>query len=105
MKRIYVCSPLGEDMPESRKAAEKYAAYVMEQGGLPIWPLCLLPLTDGESNEAKAFIFLAGRNLLWLCDEVWVFGEPTPEMEEEIHFGKQVNLPVRRISKEELTKK
>ena len=104
MKRIYVCSPLGEDMQESRKEAERFAAYVKEKKELPVWPLSLLSLTDGESSESRAFIRLAGKSLLWLCDEVWVFGEPAVEMEEEIHFAKQVNLPVRRISREELIK-
>lgn len=102
MKRIYVCSPMGEALQESRKQAEGDAAYVMEKGHLPIWPLSLLPLTDGESSEARAFVHLAGKNLLWLCDEVWVFGEVTAEMEEELHFGKQLNLPVRKISEEEV---
>lgn len=104
MKRIYVCSPLGEDMQESRKEAEQFASYVKEKNELPVWPLSLLSLTDGESSEARAFIRLAGKSLLWLCDEIWVFGEPTLEMEEEIHFGRQVNLPVRRISEEEVKK-
>ena len=102
MKRIYVCSPLGEDMQESRKEAERFAVYVKEKNELPVWPLSLLSLTDGESSEARAFIRLAGRSLLWLCDEIWVFGEPSNDMEEDIHFAKQVNLPVRKISKEEL---
>ena len=102
MKRIYVCSPLGEQLKEDVKQAEAYAAFVMEKGELPVWPLSLLTLTDGESNEARAFIRLAGKNLLWLCDEIWVFGEVTPEMEEELHFGKQLNLSVKKISAEEV---
>lgn len=102
MKKIYVCSSLGEEMQESQREAEKYAAYVMERGGLPIWPLFLLPLTDGESDEARAFIRLAGKNLLWMCDEIWVFGEMTAEMEEEIHFARQVNLSIRKIPAEEV---
>lgn len=89
-------------MQESLKQAEQYAVYVMERGELPVWPLCLLSLTDGVSNEARAFIRLAGKNLLWMCDEVWVFGEATAEMEEEIHFARQVNLPIRKILADEV---
>ena len=102
MKKIYVCSSLGDALQESQREAEKYAAYVMERGELPIWPLFLLPLTDGESDEARAFIALAEKNLLWMCDEVWVFGDATAEMEEEIHFARQVNLPIRKITAEEV---
>ncbi len=102
MKRIYVCSPLGEDMQESRETAELFAAYVKEKNELPVWPLSLLSLTDGKSSESRAFIRHAGKSLLWLCDEIWVFGEPSKDMEEDIHFAKQVNLPVRKISKEEI---
>ena len=104
MKRIYVCSPLGENLKAGRQKAEAYAAFVMEKGELPVWPLSLLTLTDGESSEARAFIRLSGKNLLWLCDEIWVFGEVTAEMEEEMHFAKQLNLPVRKISEEEVKK-
>lgn len=104
MKRIYVCSPLGEQLKEDLKTAEAYAAFVMKKGELPVWPLSLLTLTDGESNEARALIRLSGKNLLWLCDEIWVFGEVTPEMEEELHFAKQMNLPVKKILAEEVKK-
>ena len=102
MKKIYVCSSLGEEMQESQREAEQYAAYVMERGELPISPLFLLPLTDGESDEARAFIVLAGKNLLWMCDEVWVFGEMTAEMEEEIHFARHMNLRIRKIPADEV---
>ena len=102
MKKVYVCSSLGEDMQESRKVAEQAAVYVMKRGELPIWPMCLLTLLDDDCSDKRAFIRSAGKALLWMCDEIWVFGEVSREMEVEIHFGKQLNLPIKKIPQNEL---
>jgi hypothetical protein len=102
MKKIYVCSSLGEDMQESRKVAERAAVYVLKKGELPIWPMCLLTHLDDDCSDKRAFIRSAGKALLWMCDEIWVFGEVNREMEEEIHFGKQLNLPIKKIPQNEL---
>ena len=44
----------------------------------------------------------AGESLLWLCDEVWVVGEPTPDMARQIRTARLLNLPVRQLKESEI---
>jgi len=47
----------------------------------------------------------AGISLLWVCDEVWVFGNQiTDGMKKEIRFAEKLNIKVRYISENALQK-
>jgi len=46
-----------------------------------------------------------GISLLWVCDEVWVFGDEITEgMKKEIIFAEKLNIKVKYISEKELKK-
>ena len=48
---------------------------------------------------------LAGLSLLWVCDEVWAFGDEITEgMKKEILFAEKLNIKVRYISENDLRK-
>ena len=47
----------------------------------------------------------AGLSLLWVCDEVWVFGDEITEgMKKEIIFAEKLNIKVKYISEKDLKK-
>ena len=44
-------------------------------------------------------------SLLWLCDEVWVFGDTvTDGMRAELQFCKNLNIRARKITEKEIQK-
>ena len=44
-------------------------------------------------------------SLLWLCDEVWAFGDViTDGMRAELKFGKNLNIRIRKITEKEIQK-
>ena len=52
--------------------------------------------TDMDVNPAERDLGLMfGLALLRLCDEVWVFGDPSPGMKQEIEEAKRLHKPVK----------
>ena len=101
MKRVYVCAELGEK--ENLEHMKEYSRYVLMRGAAPVVPhFYLLCLDDSDPKERE--IKLAARlNLLWICDEAWIFGSTVTEgMKAEIQFCKSLNIPIRVVQKEEM---
>jgi len=85
MKKVYVCAPLGGNIEENLKKVKTYTAYALRCGTAPVVPhfyaLCLV----------------------WLCDEVWVFGDTvTDGMRAELKFCKNLNIRIRYITEKEI---
>lgn len=95
MRVAYICSPLN-DLEKTRR----YARYVLSCGMVPLTPyLYFLILNYGRKEERKLGV-KAGLSLLWLCNEVWVFGdEITDEMREELKLAEALHIKIKRISK------
>lgn len=68
------------------------------QSNIPFAPHLLFTqfLDDSKENERNAGIAM-GTAMLEFCDEVWVFGEPTPGMRMEIDAALRAGKPVRRF--------
>lgn len=103
MKRVYICAPLGGDVEGNIGKARQYARYALMCGAAPIVPhfyaLCLDDGIPGERELGMA----AGVSLLWLCDELWVFGDRVTEgMASEIRFGQSLNIRIKNIREEEI---
>lgn len=100
MRVAYICSPLN-DLEKTRR----YARYVLSRGMAPLTPyLYSLILNYGRKEERKLGIE-SGLSLLWLCNEVWVFGdEITNEMREELKLAETLHIKIKRISKRTLKK-
>ena len=90
MKKVYICSPYRGDVETNVQNARKYCRAVVEMGCLPIAPHLLFPqflddddITDRRHGMARAM------ELLFICDEVWVFGmnHPTAGMMQEIEWA------------------
>lgn len=103
MKRVYVCAPLGGDVAANLERAKQYARYVFTCGSAPVVPhFYALVLEDGDPEERQLGM-QAGRSLLWLCDELWIFGEHVSAgMREEIQFCQNLGLRIRTITEKQL---
>lgn len=106
MKKAYICAPLGEDVSDNLKKAKEYTRYALICGTAPVVPhFYALCLDDNDPKEQEIGI-AAGLNLLWFCDEMWVFGDRfTDRMKNEINFCKNLNIRIKHISDSEIKKK
>lgn len=105
MHRVYICSPLGGEVSKNIENAKRYAQYVFKCGMAPVIPhFYALVLNDDIPDERKLGM-QAGISLLWVCDEVWVFGDEITEgMKKEIIFAEKLNIRVKYVSENDLRK-
>ena len=88
-KRILLCTRLGVPAPE----LQAYVRTVFEKNGIPLGTQFYQRFIT-EYNEIKE----VETSLLWLCDEVWVFGDAlTASMEDTMEKARLLNLNVRRF--------
>lgn len=105
MHRVYVCSPLGDNVTANIENAKRYAQYVFKSGMAPVIPHFYALVLNDDNPEERKIGMQAGISLLWVCDEVWVFGsEITEGMKKEIRFAEKLNIKVRYISENALQK-
>ena len=97
MKRVFLCA-------EEPAQSQKIMKYLLHDGTAPILPQMykLLFPTDSETEQSQ--MTRAGESLLWLCDEVWVIGEPKPDMARQIRTARLLNLPVRQLKESDIKK-
>ena len=95
MKRVFLCA-------EESAQSQKIMKYLLHDGTAPILPQIYELLFPTNSEMEHSQMTRAGESLLWLCDEVWVVGEPTPDMARQIRTARLLNLPVRQLKKSEI---
>jgi len=86
-KLVYIVSPYSGDVERNVAFAKAACRYAMNQGVTPIASHLLYPqmLDDG------------------VCEEVWVCGsELSSGMEQEIRAARQLQIPLRRVSEQEI---
>ena len=76
-KKVFICSPFRGDAARNSIKAAVYCRKAYEEGHLP----------NEDSLKERADGISMGLELLLGCDEVWVFGEATEGMEQEIRFA------------------
>lgn len=101
MKRVFICAKLTEAIEDDVRQARNYGSFALEQGVTPILPQCYANLARGSPTERIASAQKAGLSLVWMCDECWVFGEPTPDMKETIHYCRSLNVKLRYFTIDE----
>ena len=102
MQRVYICSPLGGNVSANIENAKRYA---LECGMAPVIPHFYALVLNDDNPEERKLGMQAGISLLWVCDEVWVFGNQiTDGMKKEIRFAEKLNIKVRYISENALQK-
>ena len=105
MKKVYVCAPLGGNIEQNLKKVKKYTEYALRCGTAPVVPHFYAECLDDNNPKDREVGLAAGMSLLWLCDEVWVFGDTvTDGMRAELQFCKNLNIRVRKITEKEIQK-
>ena len=105
MRRVYICSPLGGNVSVNIENAKRYARYALECGMAPFIPHFYVLILDDRNDKERNLGMNAGLSMLWVCDEVWAFGDEITEgMKKEILFAEKLNIKVRYISENDLRK-
>lgn len=93
-----MASPYAGDTEKNTKAAIGYCRRVIDEGYMPVASHILYAasgmLKDDDPAERDLGLMF-GLALLKLCDEVWVFGDPSPGMKQEIEEAKRLHKPVK----------
>ena len=87
-------------MDENIRKARIYCEYVVrEHRMIPITPhIYLTQFLDDNNAEDREFGLSAGLSLLYVCDELWYFGDTvTRGMTDEICFAIEHGIPVKYI--------
>lgn len=104
-RRIYICAPLKGDIEGNVKRAIRYARYVFQCGAVPVVPHFYALCLDDAIPEERKTGMEAGRSLLWICDELWIFGDVVTEgMAKELQFCRSMNVKTRKIRDDEMNK-
>ena len=103
MRKVYVCAPLGGNVESNLKKVRTYTEYALRCGTAPVVPHFYAECLDDNNPKDREVGLAAGMSLLWLCDEVWVFGDTvTDGMRAELKFGKNLNIRIRYITEKEI---
>ena len=105
MKKVYICSPLGGDVERNLQRAKKYTEYALKCGTAPVVPHFYALCLDDNNPKEREIGMAAGLSLLWVCDEMWIFGDEVTEgMRSEMQFCKNLNIRTRTIRESEVLK-
>ena len=103
MKKVYICSPLGGNIAKNLQKAKEYTKFALLCGTAPVVPHFYAECLDDNDPKNRELGLAAGMSLLWLCDEVWVFGDTvTDGMRAELKFCKNLNIRIRYITEKEI---
>ena len=99
-KKVFICAPNNYDTDDCMLNAMRYAEYALRSNVTPLVPH-FFPLCVGDTESDKELCKSAAYGLLWFIDEIWVFGdEVTKHMQDEITFGKLLNIPTRFVKEQ-----
>ena len=94
--KIYICSPLRGDIEANIKKAQTYCREVILQGHLPICPhIYFTQFLDDNVESERNTGMVYGLKALEMCDEVWVYGEPSEGMKAEIELAEKLGVEVK----------
>ena len=93
--KVFICSPLAGDTVRNILRAQGYCRKAVAEGHVPFAPHLYFPqfLDDGIPEEREKGMTMG---LSWLshCDEMSVFGEPSPGMQIEIAYAAAHQSPI-----------
>ena len=75
MRKVYVCAPLGGNVESNLKKVRTYTEYALRCGTAPVVPHFYAECLDDNDPKDREVGLAAGMSLLWLCDELWLFGD------------------------------
>ena len=95
MTRVVLCA-------DGEKDLRTVFSHLLSRGAAQSAPQMYALMLEPGNEEAYAQMTRAGESLLWLCYEVWVVGEPTPDLARQIRTARLLNLPVRQLKESEI---
>ena len=105
LKKVYICAPLTDQPTIDLAQAKRYAGYALKCGTAPIVPHFYAECSPGTNKQLRQLIQATALSLIWVCDEVWVFGDQlTDGMSTEIRHAKALNINIRTFSDKEIRK-
>lgn len=106
MKKVYICSPLAGNVVDNLKNAIRFGEFALtDQNAAPIVPHFYTLMLNDDNPAQHELGIRAGMSLIWLVDELWVFGdERTFGMTAEIDRAKHLNIPIRYFTGEKVNK-
>lgn len=105
MKKVYICSPLGDDVESNLEKVKRYTRYALMCGTAPVVPHFYVLCLDDYNRKEREIGLAAGLGMLWFCDEMWVFGDTVSEgMQSEIQFCKNLKIKIKKINEKDIIK-
>ena len=105
MKKVYICAPLGGDVEGNLERVKRDVQFALRCGTAPVVPHFYALCLDDKDPKERELGMKAGRSLLWLCDELWIFGDEITEgMRAEIKFCMHLGIRICNIRENEITK-
>ncbi len=99
-KKVYVASRYAGNTAKNTAAALDYCRYVIQKNCIPVASHILYAasgMLNDSSEEERELGLMFGLALLAVCDEVWVFGEVSSGMQQEIIEAKKLGKNVRYV--------
>ena len=94
MKKVYICHPFSADPEGNAKKVTEICRDLVAHGYIPIAPQIYLPQFMAEKTQRDLAMKICV-NLLWDCDEVFVFGLViSAGMADELSAARDSDIPV-----------
>jgi hypothetical protein len=94
MPLVYICSPYSGDVAGNIERARRYSRLAVDRGAIPIAPHLLFPQFMSEETERDLVMFM-DIAILSHCKELWVFGEPSAGMRQEIAYAERKHMTIK----------
>ena len=99
MPMVYICSAYSGDVEGNTEKARRYSRFAVDAGKIPIAPHLLLPQFMEEESERELAMFM-DIAILSKCRELWVFGQPTAGMLNEIAYAERKQMTIKYFNEE-----
>lgn len=93
-KFVYLCHPFSDDPAGNAADVHEIARGIAAERLIPVAPHLWLPNLLDEAKDRRRAMRIC-LELVDLCDEVRVYGEPTAGMREEIEYARRCGIPIR----------
>ena len=96
MPLVYIASPFSGDVETNVVRAKRYCKFAISKGYIPLAPHLHYPqfLDDRDMEERELGLHFA-LILLGKCEELWVFGEVSQGMADEIGKAERRKMPIK----------
>ena len=91
MRRVFLCLPK-EDESHYHVLAQHHILEAIQHDAAPFAPSLYAQVLDGAQERAEGL--LCSLAFLQVCDEVWVYGQPTRSMQTELSMALELGIPV-----------